>query len=340
MSLSSCFLLAPCVPAAFSSYTFKSSFDNDCLGCALRPKLLVIVGILVACATSAALGVYLASLVLGIGWGAGESKLTEDKRSYRTNPTSTENANDAFNRTVARLEAIKTAVDGGDVASLELALQQHTQRVDWFGHLLTACKLGHREMAAYLIPKCIIDDCNGLALSVAFDNRQKEVAKLLIEKGASVNCLEPLTQTTALHRAIANRWDDLIPLILTKQPDLEYGMGGLMSPLWHAADKNCIQAAQTLLDAGADVNTRCNYALGATALHRVSEKGHKRVVEMLIDYGADVNGQTFNGLTPLSIAANDAVRKTLVERGGIVILPTQAQSEYGRRLTKGTPRLR
>lgn len=68
--------------------------------------------------------------------------------------------------------------------------------------------------------------------------------------------------------------------------------------IFTAAEKNDVKTLKKVLDAGMDANTR-DYDRGATALHLACNKGHVEAIELLIDYGADVNAANKRGRTPI-----------------------------------------
>jgi ankyrin repeat protein len=73
---------------------------------------------------------------------------------------------------------------------------------------------------------------------------------------------------------------------------------------------------QRLLEKGADVECRCNY--GQTPLWWAAEKGYEAVVKLLLEKGAWVEFRDNDGNTPLLLAAekgHKAVIKLLLEKG-------------------------
>ncbi len=87
-------------------------------------------------------------------------------------------------------------------------------------------------------------------------------------------------------------------------------------PLHLAAECGHREIVELLLDRGADINARANY--NRTALHLAAERGHREIVELLLDRGADINIRTNYNRTALHIAAlwgNREIAELLLDRG-------------------------
>ena len=74
------------------------------------------------------------------------------------------------------------------------------------------------------------------------------------------------------------------------------------TPLHFAAQGGHREIVELLLEKGADVNVK-NIA-SETPLHYAAAMSHKEIVELLITEGAVLNSGTSNGSTPLHYAAN------------------------------------
>jgi ankyrin repeat protein len=81
--------------------------------------------------------------------------------------------------------------------------------------------------------------------------------------------------------------------------DVNTAHGG-MTPLMVAASRGRADAAQTLIDVGARVDTVS--LSGATALHFAALTGKADTIAVLARAGADVNAQDLRGTTPLMCA--------------------------------------
>jgi hypothetical protein len=136
-----------------------------------------------------------------------------------------------------------------------------------------------------------------------------EIAKLLLENGASVESKDGL-DGTPLHRAAYNGHKNIVQLLINSgaKVDVEGDRFG-QTPLFSAAGRGYTEIADLLLSKGANINAENSH--GYTPLHFAAIKGHKGVVELLIRKGANVNKRSKDGVTPLDQA--------LVERNHEVV---------------------
>ena len=148
------------------------------------------------------------------------------------------------------------------------------------------------DIALYFVEKCVLKDVHvvdsygnaSFTLIIASQYGCIDVVRLLLERGANVNCVNGLGDTALLE----------------------------------ASEKGHCDTVRLLLDKGAIVNHTNND--GATALIWASQEGHHDVVKILIDAGGNVNHSSKLKNTPLLCAARSGHHETLVtllEKGAI-----------------------
>jgi ankyrin repeat protein len=178
-------------------------------------------------------------------------------------------------------------------------------------------------------------DTNGCTpLHVAAITGHKEVAELLLAKGAKVNTKGD-RGNTPLHWAAQQGYAEIVALLLTQGADINSTDDGDWTPLHSAANQGHRDVAEILLAHGADVNARAHISpkprlvavpmsdevkselqaeaqadakaqeerLGERPLHLAAEKGHNDVVKLLLEHKAEVDAKTESGETPLYLAA-------------------------------------
>ncbi|XP_013386790.1 transient receptor potential cation channel subfamily A member 1 homolog, partial [Lingula anatina] len=159
-------------------------------------------------------------------------------------------------------------------------------------------------------------------------DNQPSVVKYLIERGANVNA-QDYYGLTPLHFA-AMRGNDRVCRELLSVPDIyiEAADKQQMTALHLAAAHSCVEVAQILIEAGA--NLRCIDHESCTPLHLAAEKGNIEIVGMLFDAGQKKDGwvtlsqmvtdQNVEQNTALHLAVNNShyeVAKLIIEKGGL-----------------------
>jgi hypothetical protein len=141
------------------------------------------------------------------------------------------------------------------------------------------------------------------------------IAPLMNLSKVTRNCihLQPLMMnvklgrwgTTQLHFCAENGLTTSVKRLLSFRninvnvKDDEYGR----TPLHHAAANGHIEIAHLLLQNGAEVNARSNFASGWTPLHCAAIHGHVDILHLLVENGADLEAQDVDGERALHCAA-------------------------------------
>ena len=136
---------------------------------------------------------------------------------------------------------------------------------------------------------------DGTPLHYAAANGHKEIAELLIDKGADVNAKD-IWVHTPLEVAIGRKHPETA--------DFLRKLGGKTGPQTgrhQAALDGNIEAVKRHLADGTDMNAKDD-RYGGTYLHWTVSGGHKGIVELLIAKGADVNAKDVDNETPLDWA--------------------------------------
>jgi Ankyrin repeats (3 copies)/Ankyrin repeats (many copies) len=158
----------------------------------------------------------------------------------------------------------------------------------------------------------------------------KLVEQLVVKHPEHVNAIGGYYMTPAV-AALAGKHFQLAQLLHRNGSSVDpRGLAG-KSPLHAAAFCGDLEMVQVLLDYGLDINVKDDYDL--TPLSRASEEHNNAgVVRLLLDRGADpdVRAMRFGrGSTPLHLAVEDGkveIARLLLERGANV----EAQDEQGR----------
>ncbi|CAL8085284.1 unnamed protein product [Calicophoron daubneyi] len=172
------------------------------------------------------------------------------------------------------------------------------------------------------------------ALHLAARNRQVDVARVLLQHRATVDAKAKDDQTP-LHMAVLSGSIEMITLLLSAGADPNLPTRDAYTTMHIAAKEGHQDVIRLLLDAGASASARTKK--GFTPLHLAAKRGrvkaarqliqaqpkdvnafgqndltplhvathynHLRVVELLLDSGAEVGCRAGNGYTPLHIAA-------------------------------------
>ena len=113
--------------------------------------------------------------------------------------------------------------------------------------------------------------------------KTKEIADLLISKGADVNAKEAKNQITPLHWAAWRGRKEIAELLIAKGADVNVKNKDGGTPLHNAAWKGHVEIAKLLIVKNADVNAKD--VEGQTPLDWAEEEKHKEIADLLRKHG-------------------------------------------------------
>ncbi len=157
------------------------------------------------------------------------------------------------------------------------------------------------------------------ALMIAANLGSAPIAKLLINRKASVNAVENFRGQTALMWAAAGNHPEVVDLLLahkadvkvrakyddwprqmTSEPRAQYRQTGGLTALLYATRSGCYECVVSLVKAGADVNQP--NPDGITPLINALDTRSFDIAMFLLDKGANPSAWDMNGRTPLYVA--------------------------------------
>jgi ankyrin repeat protein len=139
------------------------------------------------------------------------------------------------------------------------------------------------------------------------------LAKLMLEKGASLELSKEDEDRTVLSLAAENGHNPIVSLLLERGARLESTDTLGRTPLWWAIKAERMTMARLLLEKGADPG-----CMDQPPLLIAAESGHYESVKLLLEYFAPIESEDSFGRTPLSNAAmngHDMVVKLLLDAG-------------------------
>jgi len=219
--------------------------------------------------------------------------------------------------------------------------------------LSNAALVGDKEKLEALIAHGVDvkGEKGGTLMCLAIEGNNKEVVKLLIARGADVNA-KNWQGDSLLHLAVKSGNHDILKLLLVSKADVNARNESLQTPIFEAVrfqmpyqgkggfapsfsgpDQSQYyksisplpikELIQLLLEYGAEVNIKDRF--GETPLHSVTTA---EIVELLLARGALINAPRDDGATSLHLAAKDMnadVVKALLEHGANI----NAKNRFG-----------
>ncbi|XP_077373841.1 ankyrin repeat and SOCS box protein 13 [Festucalex cinctus] len=162
--------------------------------------------------------------------------------------------------------------------------------VDSITPLHEACVQGHARCVALLLAAGAQVDARNIdgstPLCDACAAGSPESVKLLLEHGAAVN--PPLFTFSPLHEACLRGNLDCVELLIQHGASMEAHDCHYGTPLHVACASKHYHCAKLLLNAGANVNAA---KLHETALHHAAKTRHVDLIELLVEFGADLHAR-------------------------------------------------
>jgi ankyrin repeat protein len=197
------------------------------------------------------------------------------------------------------------------------------QRVRWTP-LHAAIYGDHPDIALFLLERGAnpeTRDCSQTALCIASSRGQADVVRSLIDRGADLNAKSHCwldgpdsddVECAPLHAATYEGQRDIALLLLERGADPETRSSWDETALHVASSRGCADIVQQLLTHGADPNVECK---GWTPLDEASSHGRPEIVRMLLEHGADPNRVDPLSGPALHMASDTTVVELLLEYG-------------------------
>ncbi|KAL7802862.1 ankyrin repeat-containing domain protein [Trichoderma afarasin] len=193
--------------------------------------------------------------------------------------------------------------------------------------LSMAAESGHTTIVQLLLDKGadfeLHDICGRTPLSYAAENGYTTIVQLLLDKGADFKLMdEELKPTRLLLATPAAKVDmPIVQRLLDSLKGLDLGKELKDSrrgrtPLLWAAMRGHKAIVQLLVDKGVDINVKDRDE--RTPLSYAAQIGHKTIAQLLLNKGPDINSKDIHGWTPLSYAASAgyiAIAQLLLDNG-------------------------
>ncbi len=152
----------------------------------------------------------------------------------------------------------------------------------------------------------------GRALTFALYNKNAEMVRLLVERGADVQSLDPTQGHTPLSLAAQLGQSEVVRFLLSKGARVNGTAGAGFTPLMWAANRpRNTTVVELLLAGGADVHLRNRD--GETALKRAAMSSAADAAHLLLRAGSPPDTLDVWGWSPLTIAAYDGDAATAAE---------------------------
>ncbi|KAK6430778.1 hypothetical protein LTR95_013064 [Oleoguttula sp. CCFEE 5521] len=211
-----------------------------------------------------------------------------------------------------------------DFSALEATIEAMSHRLPYDGlHLASFFGLSRAATRLLEDPSINVDASHagyGTALHVASDGNHPEIVRILLDRGANVNSRCGYPDRTALYVAAELNFPEIAVILLDRGADSNATVESYGSALRTASRLGHYKVVEHLVNHGADVHLP-SVIDSEVSLLAASRSGFAETVRVLLDHGADVESPNGFGDTALLVASHEghlSVMKVLLARGADV----------------------
>ena len=246
---------------------------------------------------------------------------------------------------ITGISSLVLASKNGDAAVVQELLSIMSAKINTRDNLgwtplMQASLNGHQRVAQQLLAKGarldLVNNEDNSALLLAARQGHVNIVEILLDHGADIESKDQ-EDLSALSIAVVSGYFSVVKLLLSRGADVESRAKNDYTPLLHAIEHRQYDVARLLAESGANTNYLISpdtesrpagliksFPLDITPLFKAMEIGDERLVDLMIEKGADIEWrEAKQGATPLLIAVQDPrpeeeIARLLVRRGANV----------------------
>ena len=216
-------------------------------------------------------------------------------------------------------QEIHSAVQKGDIEKIKTLLEQNPGLINakdtrqGLTPLHWAAYIGKKDVATLLIEKGadvnVTGQFNDTPLHYSILGSHKSVAEFLISKGAYVNS-RFADGKTSLHFAVSMGKTDMVKMLIENGADIDIRDSSGLTPLYGSVTGSNGEIVNLLMEKGLDIDTDSEE--GMMMLHEATSHGHKKFVELMIEKGADIRKKNNHGGTLMHSASSGGLTELVI----------------------------